>query len=131
MKSFFLLILSKRYRWKVEKGSKICLPNIWMPPYASFYEEFWGILEKPQNYRPHPNLDFWGCLRIIYQKPQICFPILSLKNPQNFWNIYPQPQKASNFEAETEDPRILRSGLTALYCTSVLHKTKTIPNSCQ
>ena len=53
-------------------------------------------------------------LRLIYQKPQILYAILSLKKPQNFSNVYPQPQKTSNFEAETEDPHILRSRLATL-----------------
>ena len=79
-----------------------------------FFKEFWWILKKPQNYKPHPRLKLWGFMRLIYQKPQIHYAILSLKNPRNFWNAYPQPQKASNFKADTEDPRILRSQFTAL-----------------
>ena len=92
-------------------------------PYTWFFEVFWGILEKTQSYRPHPHLELWGFLRLIFQKPQTYYAILSLKNPRNIWNFYPQPQKNSNFEAETEDPRILRSQLATLVQSKTRLKT--------
>ena len=98
----------------VKEGFLMCLCNFWMAPLAVLFEEFWGILEKPQNHRPHPHLKLWGFLRLIYQKPQILYATLSLKKPRNFSNVYPQPQKTSNFEAETEDPRILKPWLAIL-----------------
>ena len=114
MTSFHLLLLSMVDRRAVKKGSKMCLCNFWMAPKAVLFEEFRGILEKPQNHRPHPHLKLWGFLRLIYQKPQILYATLSLKKTRNFSNYYPQPQKTSNFEAETEDPHILRSWLATL-----------------
>ena len=72
--------------------------------------------KNPQNYRPHPHLKLWGCLRVNPQKHQKSYAILNLKKPQNFWNVYPStsPRKTSNFEDEVEDPQILRSRLAAL-----------------
>ena len=93
---------------------------------------FQGISRNPQktkNFRPHPHFKLWGFLRINSQKPQKFYAILNLKKPQNFWNYYPQPRKTSNFEDEVEDPRILRSWLTALteiLPISKLHSNVTI-----
>ena len=78
----------------------------------------WGTLRnprKPQSYRPHPHLKLWVFSRVNSQKPQKFHAILNLKKPQNFWNVYPQPRKTSNFEDEVEDPLILRSRLAALF----------------
>ena len=84
------------------------------PIFALFFEVFRGILEKPQNYSPHPHLKHWGFLRFEGQKPQKFYVTLILKNPRSLSKLNPQPQKTSNFEAEAEDPRILRSKLPTL-----------------
>ena len=59
---------------------------------------------------------------MIYKKPKT----LSLKNPRNFWNVYPQPQKTSNSKAETKDPRILRSQFTTLFSFSYIFHNLTL-----
>ena len=73
-----------------------------------------GFLKKPKNYSRYPHLNHWGFFRFEGQKPQKFYVTLILKNPRSFSKINPQPQKTSNFEAEAEDPQILRSRLPTL-----------------
>ena len=49
----------------------------------------------------------------------------ALKILKIFLNAYPQPQKTSNFEADTEDPRLLRSQFTTLLLSKAREGCKT------
>ena len=118
MTFFILLLLYKRDRWEVKKGSKVHLNNLLMSPYTWFFEVLQGILK---NLKTIDLFSFWTLMffRLIFKNLKLILQssaskilkifetsILNLKNLK----LWVWDEESSNFDVSIGYPKVDQAG---------------------